>query len=279
MSHPTTGPAAPSWAPRRPSPCSPRWWSRSWPRAPCRRRSTPSTRPSGASPRSPPRSSSGCTPSRCSSRSSCSAASPTTSAAGPCCSQGCSARWCRWSSSRRPTGVPELMVARVVQGIATGAALGAVGAGLLDLDRVRGTVANAVAPGRGHRLGALVSEPGRAVPARTHAPRLPRRDRRLRPPGAGRAPDARDRHAAERRAALAGPGGRPPALVAPRDLRRRSRALRGLGAGRLLRRPRPGDHPRQVSGSSSLALGGLGLFVLAGVAARRSTCSAGDPQA
>jgi hypothetical protein len=43
-------------------------------------------------------------------------------------------------------GVPELMVARVIQGLSTGAAAGAVGAGMLDIDRAKGTIANAVAP-------------------------------------------------------------------------------------------------------------------------------------
>ena len=54
------------------------------------------------------------------------------------------------------TGVPQLLTARIVQGLVTGAALGAVGAGLLDLDRVRGTVANAVAPMLGTGLGGLL---------------------------------------------------------------------------------------------------------------------------
>jgi MFS family permease len=54
------------------------------------------------------------------------------------------------------TGVPQLLAARIVQGLVTGAALGAVGAGLLDLDRVRGTVANAVAPMLGTGLGGLL---------------------------------------------------------------------------------------------------------------------------
>jgi MFS family permease len=66
-------------------------------------------------------------------------------------------------------GVAELLVARVVQGVATGVALAAVGAGLLDLDRRRGTVANAVAPGVGTGAGALAS--GLVVqllPAPTH---------------------------------------------------------------------------------------------------------------
>ena len=52
-------------------------------------------------------------------------------------------------------GVPELMAARVIQGLATGAAAGAVGAGLLDLHRTRGTLANAVAPITGTATGAL----------------------------------------------------------------------------------------------------------------------------
>jgi MFS family permease len=54
-------------------------------------------------------------------------------------------------------GVPALMLARVVQGLSTGAALGAVGAGLLDLDRRKGTIANAVAPITGTATGALGS--------------------------------------------------------------------------------------------------------------------------
>jgi MFS family permease len=55
------------------------------------------------------------------------------------------------------SGVPELLLARVVQGLATGAALGALGAGMIDISRERGTLANAVAPGIGTGLGALVS--------------------------------------------------------------------------------------------------------------------------
>ena len=54
-------------------------------------------------------------------------------------------------------GVPELLIARVIQGLATGAALGAIGAGLLDVDRVRGTFANSVAPGIGSGSGVLLS--------------------------------------------------------------------------------------------------------------------------
>ncbi|MGY4929360.1 MFS transporter [Streptomyces sp. 900105755] len=54
-------------------------------------------------------------------------------------------------------GVPELMIGRVVQGLSTGAALGAVGAGMLDIDRPRGTVANSFAPGLGTATGSLIS--------------------------------------------------------------------------------------------------------------------------
>ena len=54
-------------------------------------------------------------------------------------------------------GVPELLAGRVVQGLATGAAVGAVGAAMIDLDRDRGTLANVVAPPIGTATGALVS--------------------------------------------------------------------------------------------------------------------------
>ncbi|MEV6864976.1 MFS transporter [Streptosporangium subroseum] len=54
-------------------------------------------------------------------------------------------------------GVTALLVARVVQGLSTGVAVGAVGAGMLDVDRARGTVTNSVAPGVGTATGALAS--------------------------------------------------------------------------------------------------------------------------
>jgi predicted MFS family arabinose efflux permease len=54
-------------------------------------------------------------------------------------------------------GVGTLMVARIVQGISTGAATGAIGAGLLDFDRSKGAVANAVGPMLGTATGALAS--------------------------------------------------------------------------------------------------------------------------
>lgn len=52
-------------------------------------------------------------------------------------------------------GVPALIVARIVQGVATGAAAGAIGAGMLDLDQSRGTIANAMAAPIGTGLGAI----------------------------------------------------------------------------------------------------------------------------
>jgi predicted MFS family arabinose efflux permease len=54
-------------------------------------------------------------------------------------------------------GLTGLLVARVIQGLSTGAALGALGAGMLDLDRARGTIANAVAPMIGTATGGLLS--------------------------------------------------------------------------------------------------------------------------
>jgi MFS family permease len=54
-------------------------------------------------------------------------------------------------------GVPELVIARIMQGLSTGAAVGAVGAGMLDLDKAKGTIANAVAPISGSATGAILS--------------------------------------------------------------------------------------------------------------------------
>lgn len=54
-------------------------------------------------------------------------------------------------------GVPTLLAARIVQGLATGVATGAVGAAMLDINRSRGTLANSFAPGIGTGTGALLS--------------------------------------------------------------------------------------------------------------------------
>jgi hypothetical protein len=53
--------------------------------------------------------------------------------------------------------VNELFAARFIQGFSTGAAIGAMGAGMLDLDGVRGARFNAVAPMVGTGLGSVVS--------------------------------------------------------------------------------------------------------------------------
>jgi MFS family permease len=66
-------------------------------------------------------------------------------------------------------GVAGLVAARILQGLATGAAIGAVGAGMLDLDRDKGTIANAVAPAMGTAVGGLVAGAMvRYLPAPTH---------------------------------------------------------------------------------------------------------------
>lgn len=67
------------------------------------------------------------------------------------------------------TGVPALLAARVVQGLATGAAVSAVGAGMLDLNKTKGTLANAVAPLLGIAVGGIGSGVlVQYLPARTH---------------------------------------------------------------------------------------------------------------
>ena len=63
------------------------------------------------------------------------------------------------------TGVPALLSARVVQGLSTGAALGAIGAAMLDMDRELGTFANAVAPGMGSASGAICVRARGPLPA------------------------------------------------------------------------------------------------------------------
>jgi hypothetical protein len=55
------------------------------------------------------------------------------------------------------SGVADLVLARIIQGLATGAALGAVGAGMIDLNKARGATANAVAPTFGTATGGILS--------------------------------------------------------------------------------------------------------------------------
>ncbi|MFJ4758898.1 MFS transporter [Streptomyces sp. NPDC088763] len=54
-------------------------------------------------------------------------------------------------------GVNSLLAARVLQGISTGAAVGALGAGMLDIDARRGGFLNSLTPTLGTAAGALVS--------------------------------------------------------------------------------------------------------------------------
>ena len=54
-------------------------------------------------------------------------------------------------------GLSDLIAARVIQGLATGAAIAAVGAGMLDMDKARGAVANSVAPAAGTALGGVIA--------------------------------------------------------------------------------------------------------------------------
>jgi MFS family permease len=65
--------------------------------------------------------------------------------------------------------VGDLVLARLIQGLSTGAAVSALGAGLLDLHRVRGTLANAVSPMVGSATGAIGSSLlVQYLPAPTH---------------------------------------------------------------------------------------------------------------
>lgn len=53
-------------------------------------------------------------------------------------------------------GLSDLISGRVLQGLSTGAAVAAVGAGLIDIDKPRGEIANAIAPISGSAMGALL---------------------------------------------------------------------------------------------------------------------------
>ena len=67
------------------------------------------------------------------------------------------------------SGVADLVLARIIQGFATGAALGALGAGMIDLNRTRGATANAVAPTLGTATGGMLAGLlAQYLPAPTH---------------------------------------------------------------------------------------------------------------
>jgi predicted MFS family arabinose efflux permease len=163
-------------------------------------------------------------------------------------------------------GLGTLLLARVVQGLATGASLGAVGAGMLDLDRRRGALANSFAPGVGTGSGALVSALAvQYLPDPTHliyvvllgvfavqaAGVLAMRETAQRRPGALRSlvPDVRLPSALRGEIAIA-----VPVLFAVWALAGFYGSLGPALTGALLH-------------STSVVYGGLSLFILAGVAA------------
>ena len=164
------------------------------------------------------------------------------------------------------TGVGTLLAARVVQGLATGSSLGAVGAAMLDVDRRRGALANSFAPGVGTASGALISALAvQFLPAPTHliylvllgvfgvqaAGVLAMRETATRRPGALKSlvPDIRLPKAIRSEVAIAAP-----VLFAVWALAGFYASLGPALAATLLH-------------SSSVVYGGLSLFILAGVAA------------
>ncbi|MFE4969003.1 MFS transporter [Streptomyces sp. NPDC056660] len=173
-------------------------------------------------------------------------------------------------------GVGALIIGRVLQGIATGGALGALGAAMLDIDRERGTRANAVAPGLGSGVGALLS--GLVVqylPAPTHLVYLVFIGVfALQAAGVAVLPDT---------------GGRAPGL--------RSSLVPELAVPQRLRGPLLAVAPvmfavwslggfygslapalaRELSGSGSAVIGGLGLFVLTVVSSATAVSLARTP--
>jgi len=54
-------------------------------------------------------------------------------------------------------GLSDLLAGRVIQGLSAGAAIAAVGAGMLDIDKARGALANALAPMLGTAVGGIMA--------------------------------------------------------------------------------------------------------------------------
>ncbi|WP_433889298.1 MFS transporter [Streptomyces sp. CA-111067] len=163
-------------------------------------------------------------------------------------------------------GVPELMIARIIQGLSTGAALGAIGAGMMDIDRPRGTITNAVVPGFGTATGALVSGVFvQFLPAPTHLIYLVLL-------GVFAVQAVAVLVMAEtvtpKRGALAS---LVPEIKLPRAVRMpvlvAAPVLFAVWALAGLYGSLGPSLARQLTGSSSEVLGGLSLFILAGVAA------------
>ena len=160
-------------------------------------------------------------------------------------------------------GLGALLVARVLQGLSTGAAIAAVGAGMLDIDRALGTTANSVAPMSGTALGGILS--GLMVqylPAPTHLVYLLLGGIFvLQAAGVALMPES----VVRRPGALASLR---PRLRLPADLRGAvllaAPALVGTWALAGFYGSLGPALVRRILGSSSLAAGGLTLFVLAG---------------
>lgn len=159
-------------------------------------------------------------------------------------------------------GVGALLAGRVLQGVSTGGALGALGAAMVDVDRGRGTVANAAAPGIGTGTGALLS--GLLVqyaPAPTHLVYLllvgvfllQGVAVALMPETVSRKPGARAAVVPE----FTVPAGLRGPVLAAAPILFAVWALAGFygSLGPAL--------ARQLSGSSSVVLGALGFFLLA----------------
>jgi MFS family permease len=166
-------------------------------------------------------------------------------------------------------GTGALLAGRVLQGLATGGALGALGAAMLDVDRTRGALANAAAPGMGTGVGSLLS--GLLVqyaPAPTHVVYLVLIGVfALQGIGVALSPETGTRKPGLRAALV-------PELAVPRGTRGTA-----LAAGPILFAvwAIAGFYgslgpalARQLSGSASAVTGGLGLFLL-GVAASLTT--------
>ncbi|WP_051797099.1 MFS transporter [Catenuloplanes japonicus] len=159
-------------------------------------------------------------------------------------------------------GIGALLVGRVLQGIATGGALGTLGAAMIDVHRTRGTLANSTAPALGTGLGALTS--GLVVQF------LPAPTRMIyallivafaaQAVGVWRIPESRARGNGLRKALT-------PQVGVPRHLRAHVlTAIPALFAVWSLGGFYGSLAPalvRHMSGSDSAVFGGLGLFVLA----------------
>jgi predicted MFS family arabinose efflux permease len=164
------------------------------------------------------------------------------------------------------TGVGGLVVARIIQGLSTGAAMGAVGAGMLDIDRGKGAVANAVGPMTGTATGALVAGIfAQYLPAPTHLVYLLMAAVFVaQAVGAARMPETaspRPGALASLRPHLGLPAGVRRALALSAPVIVAAWAFIGFygSLGPAL--------ARRLLGSSSLVLGGVTVFVLAGSAA------------